>query len=312
MTQSRQLAAIMFTDIVGYTALMSRDEPNAMRLLQKNRDIQNSLAKKHQGELLKEIGDGTLLCFHSAFNAVQCALEIQKSCKEVPELVLRIGVHLGDVLFENGDVFGDGVNVASRIEPFAKAGGICISEQVFQMIQNKPGLKAEFIGEKKLKNVERPVGIYAIKEQHSSPVTDNESGTPEMRNSANKSIAVLPFTNMSNDTEQEYFCDGLTEDILNNLTCVDDLHIVSRTASFALKGKKQNVQEIGRSLGAENILDGSVRKSGNRIRVSVQLIKVSDGFMLWSEKYDRELKDIFEIQDEICPEHLPRIGSQAN
>ena len=279
---------------------MSRDEQKAMQLLQKNRDIQNSLAEKHTGELLKEIGDGTLLCFHSAFDAVQCAVEIQKSCKDVPELVLRIGIHLGDVLFENGDVFGDGVNVASRIEPFAHAGGICISEQVFQMIQNKPGWKAEFIGEKKLKNVERPVGIYAIKEQHSSPVTDNDSGTPEMSNSVNKSIAVLPFTNMSNDTEQEYFCDGLTEDILNNLTCVDDLQIVSRTSSFALKGKNQDIREIGLALGAQNIVDGSVRKAGNHIRVSVQLIKVSDGFMLWSEKYDRELKDIFEIQDEIA------------
>ncbi len=298
MSQSRQLAAIMFTDIVGYTALMSRDEQNAMQLLQKNRDIQNSLAEKHTGELVKEIGDGTLLSFRSAFDAVQCAIEIQKSCKEVPELVLRIGIHLGDILFENGDVFGDGVNVASRIEPFANAGGVCISEQVFQIIQNKPGLKAEFIGEKKLKNVDRPIGIYVIKEQH-SPMTDN-SGTPEMSNSENKSIAVLPFTNMSNDSEQEYFCDGLTEDILNNLTCVDDLQIVSRTSSFALKGKNQDIREIGRALGAQNIVDGSVRKAGNHIRVSVQLIKVSDGFMLWSEKYDRELKDIFEIQDEIA------------
>ena len=289
----------MFTDIVGYTALMSRNESEAMQLLQKNREIQNTLAEKHQGELLKEIGDGTLLCFHSAFDAVQCAIEIQKSCKEVPELVLRIGIHLGDVLFENGDVFGDGVNVASRIEPFANAGGICISEQVFQMIQNKPGGEAEFIGEKKLKNVERPVGIYAISEKI-SPSSGPKSKSVRQTDSNIKSIAVLPFTNMSNDSEQEYFCDGLTEDILNNLTCVDDLQIVSRTSSFALKGKNQDIREIGRALGAQNIVDGSVRKAGNHIRVSVQLIKVSDGFMLWSEKYDRELKDIFEIQDEIA------------
>jgi len=299
MSQSRQLAAIMFTDIVGYTALMSRDEQKAMQLLQKNRDIQNSLAEKHTGELLKEIGDGTLLCFHSAFHAVQCAIEIQKSCKEVPELVLRIGIHLGDVLFENGDVFGDGVNVASRIEPFANAGGICISEQVFQMIQNKPGWKAEFIGEKKLKNVDRPIAIYNIGEKNSS--SGSYKSSPVKNPGSNiKSIAVLPFTNMSNDSEQEYFCDGLTEDILNNLTCVDDLQIVSRTSSFSLKGINQDIREIGRALGAQNIVDGSVRKAGNRIRVSVQLIKVSDGFMLWSEKYDRELKDIFEIQDEIA------------
>jgi adenylate cyclase len=299
MSQSRQLAAIMFTDIVGYTALMSRDEQKAMQLLQKNRDIQNSLAEKHTGELLKEIGDGTLLCFHSAFHAVQCAIEIQKSCKEVPELVLRIGIHLGDVLFENGDVFGDGVNVASRIEPFANAGGICISEQVFQMIQNKPGGEAEFIGEKKLKNVDRPIAIYNIGEKNSS--SGSYKSSPVKNPGSNiKSIAVLPFTNMSNDSEQEYFCDGLTEDILNNLTCVDDLQIVSRTSSFALKGINQDIREIGRALGAQNIVDGSVRKAGNRIRVSVQLIKVSDGFMLWSEKYDRELKDIFEIQDEIA------------
>jgi adenylate cyclase len=202
LSQNRRLAAIMFTDIVGYTSLMSKNEQDTMTLLQKNHEIQNLVAEEFEGELLKEMGDGTLLCFNSAFDAVQGAQRIQELSKKVPGLVLRIGVHLGDVIFKDGDVFGDGVNVASRIEPFAKAGGICISEQILQMVENKTGFEAEFIGEKKLKNVDRPIAIYAITE----PTFTSQRETKVAPILKEKSIAVLPFSNMSNDSDQEYFC----------------------------------------------------------------------------------------------------------
>ena len=162
MTEQRKLAAVMFTDIIGYTALMSKDEQKALALLNKNRDLQKSLAKKHNGEFLKEMGDGTLLCFQSALDAVQCAMEIQESLKDDPNLNLRIGIHLGDIVFKEGDVFGDGVNVASRIENLAEPGGICISGQIFKIIKNKPGIDTVFLGERRLKNVEDPVMIYSL------------------------------------------------------------------------------------------------------------------------------------------------------
>jgi len=279
MTETRKLAAVMFTDIIGYTALMSRDEPKAMQLLQRNRKIQKSLAEKFNGEFLKEMGDGTLLSFRSALDAVRCALEIQRSSKDDPDLKLRIGIHLGDVVFKRGDVFGDGVNVASRIEPLADAGGVCVSEQVFQLVRNQPEIKAEFIGEKTLKNVDYPVQIYAITHKSQSTYSQ-ESSLFQQPNPKRKSIAVLPFTNMSADNEQEYFCDGIAEDILNDLTQLEDLHVVARTSSFAFKDKNQDIREIGKKLRAQTIVEGSVRKAGNRLRITAQLVNVADGYHL--------------------------------
>jgi adenylate cyclase len=299
MSETRKLAAIMFTDIKGYTSLMSKDEQKAMQLLQKNRGIQTTLAEKHNGEYLKEMGDGTLLCFQSALDAVHCALEIQQTSKDISDLKLRIGIHLGDILFKEGDVFGEGVNVASRIEPLAEIGGVCISDQVYQLIRNQKGIEAVFIGEKSLKNVNHPVRVYTIANQNQSGESRHATMIDHIE-PERKSIAVLPFTNMSTDIEPEYFCDGIAEDILNDLTSLEDLHVVARTSSFAFKGQNLDIREIGMKLGAQTIVEGSVRKAGNRLRISAQLINVSDGYHLWSERYDREMEDVFAIQDEIA------------
>ena len=292
--QHRKLAAIMFTDLVGYTALMATDEGKALDLLQRNRKLLKPLIKSHHGEWLKEIGDGTLSSFSSAVEAVTCALDIQRTLKDDAELRLRIGIHVGDVVFSEGDVFGDGVNVASRIEPLADPGGICISDRVQDDIKNKPEIKTTFLGNKSLKGVSSPVKVYAMvsKDLPAIPARGSDTRAP--------SIAVLPFTNMSADPENEYFCDGMTEELIDAFAKVVGLKVVARTSAFQFKEGTHDIREIGRRLGVSTILEGSVRKVGNRVRITTQLVSAVDGYHLWSEKYDRELEDIFEIQDEIA------------
>jgi adenylate cyclase len=340
MKEQRKLAAIMFTDIVGYTAMMSKDEQHAHQISNQSRDIIRKQLHEFNGELLDTIGDGTLSCFASAVDAANCALEIQRSLKDDPELKLRIGIHIGDLVFKENDIYGDGVNVASRIEPLAEPGGICISGNVYRLIRNRPGIEAVFLGEKSLKNVDLPMKIYALvgeglpatlaeppldKKAKPASVTkpsrrillasvlivaaiiglyavysrylaepSTVSGVDEI-----KSIAVLPFVNMSADKDQEYFCDGLAEELLNMLAKVKELRVPARTSSFFFKGKDIDIATIGEKLNVESVLEGSVRKSGNNIRITTQLIKVSDGFHLWSETYDRKLDDIFAVQEEI-------------
>jgi len=290
----------MFTDIVGFTAIMSKDEQKALEILRKNRDTLKPRIEYFNGEWLKEMGDGTLSCFESVVDAVNCALEIQRSLKDDPRLKLRIGIHIGDVVFSEGDVFGDGVNVASRIEPLAEPGGICITEQVYRNIRNRPGIEAVFLGDKQLKNVDSSIKVYAltIKGQPVASIPSHQA----KKYSAIKtqpSIAVMPFLNMSGDPEQEYFCDGITEEIINALTHVEDLRVVARTSVFVFKGKSEDIREIGKKLNVETLLEGSIRKSGNRLRVSAQLINVEDGYHIWSGRFDREMEDVFAIQDEI-------------
>ncbi|MFC1651347.1 tetratricopeptide repeat protein [Candidatus Latescibacterota bacterium] len=298
MQKHRKLAAIMFTDIVGYTALMSKNEDKALRILQKNRDVVKLLVAQFNGELLKEMGDGNLCSFGSVVDAVNCALEIQNSLNDEPAFKLRIGIHVGDVVVEEGgDVFGDGVNVASRIENLAEPGGICISEQVYVNIRNKPNIDAVSLGEKSLKNVSHPLKIYCLKTS-----AESARGTQVIKTTeaiSKSSIAVLPFVNMSVDPEQEFFCDGITEEIINALTHLEDLKVIARTSVFAFKGEKIDIREIGNKLDVELILEGSVRKDGNKLRITAQLIKVEDGSHLFSERFDREMEDVFDIQDEI-------------
>ncbi len=311
MADTRKLAAVMFTDIVGYTALMSKDESAAIKLLQKNGEIQAPLAKQHNGEFIKEMGDGTLLSFNSALDAVRCALKIQQASKDWPNLKLRIGIHIGDTLFKNGDIFGDGVNVASRIEALAKPGEVYISQQVQHIVRNQSDFEVDFIGEKQLKNVGHPIGVYSIKTKGQPAETIT---TPSYResNPEIKSIAVLPFSNMSTDEEQEYFCDGIAEDILNDLTQISNIQTVARTSSFAFKGKHEDIRDIGSKLGAHTIIDGSVRKAGNQLRITAQLINVVDGYQLWSERYDRALEDVFAIQEEIATNIVHALKIQLN
>ncbi|MEP6845183.1 MAG: adenylate/guanylate cyclase domain-containing protein [Panacibacter sp.] len=302
MPQSRQLAAIMFTDIVGYTALMGEDEQKAFEILRKNRLLQKPLIEKHNGKWVKEIGDGVLASFYTVTDAVACAQEIQKACNNANNFKLRIGIHLGEIVFEDGDIFGDGVNIAARIQALAPIGGIWISESVYNNIANKKDINVKFAGEEILKNVKDPIKIYDINIQSTnSGEADYLSDKNRfMKITPKKSIAVLPFINMSNDPEQEYFSDGITEEILNSLVHLNDLKVAGRTSSFQFKGKNVDLKEVGEKLHVNTVLEGSVRKQGNRVRVTAQLINAEDGYHLWGERYDRDMNDIFEIQDEIA------------
>ncbi|HSZ86471.1 MAG TPA: adenylate/guanylate cyclase domain-containing protein [Puia sp.] len=303
MAQTRQLAAIMFTDIVGYTSLMGEDEKKAFDLLRKNRELQKPLVSQFNGKWIKELGDGVLASFQTVTDAVACAMKIQLACSAIIDLKLRIGIHLGEVVFEDNDVFGDGVNIASRLQALAPVGGIYISESVFRNIANQKDMETEFVKEEVLKNVKHPVKIYQLKKHdlytrltYGSKIADKK--IPD-RKPVEKSIAVLPFINMSNDPEQEYFSDGISEEIINSLVQLPQLRVVGRTSAFSFKGKNDDLRTVGEKLGVTNILEGSVRKAGNRIRITAQLIEVSNGFHVWSQKFDRELIDIFDVQDEI-------------
>jgi len=292
-THTRKLSVIMFTDIVGYTELMGDDEEKGFSILQKNHSLQKPIIKHYNGQWLKDIGDGVLACFDTATDAVLCGKKIQDNCIKEPDLKLRIGIHLGEVLFKNNDVFGDGVNIASRIQEKAPPGGVYISESVFRNIQNKKGISAGFVKEERLKNVKFPVRIYEInlKKKDWQPMVVQK-----------KSIAVLPFVNMSADPEQEYFCDGISEEIINTIVQFPEIKVSARTSSFSFKGKNDDLRIIGQKLGVSNVLEGSVRKSGNQVRITVQLLEAETGFHLWSKKYDRKLDDVFAIQDEIALE----------
>ncbi|HZJ58727.1 MAG TPA: adenylate/guanylate cyclase domain-containing protein, partial [Chitinophagaceae bacterium] len=221
-------------------------------------------------------------------------MSIQEICNGEREFQLRIGIHLGEVIFENGDVFGDGVNVASRIQALASPGTTWVSEIVFRNIENKRGISTDFIKETTLKNVQYPVKIYQLRSE--KEIQNRIFSTQTI---IEKSIAVLPFVNMSGDPDNEYFCDGLSEELLNVLAKVDGLKVASRTSSFLFRGKGTDITEIGNKLKVATVLEGSVRKSGNRLRITAQLINATDGYHLWSERYDRNLEDIFDIQDEI-------------
>lgn len=306
MSRSRQLAVIMFTDIVGYTALMGNDEEKGLSILNKNRKLQKPIIEELKGRWIKELGDGVMASFNTVSDAVNAAIRIQTESDAIPNLQLTIGLHLGEVIFENEDVFGDGVNIASRIQAFAVPGSIYVSEAIHNNISNKQGIETKFVKQEKLKNVAFPIRIYEVVTAHK---TDSKISSKEsLKEVSEKSIAVLPFVNMSNDPDQEYFCDGISEEIINTIVQYPDLKVSGRTSSFIFKGKNEDIRVIGNALGVAKILEGSIRKMGNRIRITVQLIETSNGFHLWSKKYDRQLDDIFAIQDEIAKE----IGNQLN
>jgi TolB-like protein/class 3 adenylate cyclase/cytochrome c-type biogenesis protein CcmH/NrfG len=349
VSQSRQLAAIMFTDIVGYTALMGKDEQKAFDLLNKNRQIQRPIIEKFNGKWIKELGDGVMASFNTVSDAVNAAIKIQQTCNSAKEFQLRIGIHLGEVVFENDDVFGDGVNIASRIQALAPPGGIWISESVHHNVVNKNNIETIFIKNETLKNVKEPIRIFQVKADGlTAPVPvvkkDNKnlvikswhnkkflilavgaitiagyflytnfqknkkapiSNTSE--ETIDKSIAVLPFINMSDDKEQEYFSDGLSEELLNLLAKIPELKVIGRTSSFAFKGKNEDLRNIAKQLDVAHLLEGSVRKDGNKIRVTAQLIKAIDGSPMWNQTYDRDLKGIFELQDEIATDVVQQL-----
>jgi serine/threonine-protein kinase len=295
MSQSRQLAAIMFTDIVGYTALMGNDEKKAFVLLDKNRKLQRPVIEAFNGRWIKELGDGVMASFPTVSDAVNAAIKIQENCNAANDFQLRIGLHQGEVIFKDDDVFGDAVNIAARIQAAASPGCIFISETVHHNVSNKKEIETRFVKEEILNNVSQPVRMYQVLFAGSEIIVAEKAVIPIALNS----IAVLPFVNMSSDPEQEYFSDGISEDIINDLAQVPGLKVIGRTSSFAFKGKNLDLKWIGEQLKVTHLLEGSVRKSGNKLRITAQLIHVADGFHLYSEKFDRELEDIFAIQDEL-------------
>ncbi len=301
---TRLLAAVMFTDIVGYTAMMQEDEDNANKQKERHRQVLHENAAAFDGKVLHYYGDGALTIFNSAYNAVMCGINIQKDLSN-PYLPLRIGMHVGDIAYNDEDVYGDAVNIASRLEPLAISGGILISQKVQNEIRNHRDIQTKEIGTFELKNVKYPLSIFAVTNKGINAPTEREvrAKTGRVRNR----LAVLPFVNMSDEMGFDYFGDGLTEEIINGLTKMKRLDVTSRTSAFAYKGRNEDIRTIGEGLMVSHILEGSVRKNKDKIRVTAQLIETGGGFHLWSETYERHLKDIFEIQDGITNEIIKEV-----
>jgi adenylate cyclase len=299
----RKLVAVLAADVVGYSRLMERDEEGTLAALKAHRAVLiDPKIAEHHGRIVKLSGDGILVEFASLIDAVRCAVEIQNGMArrnaDVPKdlrIVFRVGINLGDVIVEGDDIYGDGVNVAARLEALAEPGGICISGTSHDMIQGRIDVPFRDLGAHEVKNIARPVRIWAWGEEAAAAGTDY----PGAR-SRKPSIAVLPFTNMSGDTEQEYFADGITEDIITDLSKVSGLFVVARNSTFTYKGKAIKVQQVSRDLDVRHVLEGSVRKAMNRVRITAQLIDGASGGHLWAERYDRDFTDIFGVQDEIA------------
>jgi len=293
----RKLAAIMFSDMSGYTALMHQNEQSAKQKRRRLKEVLEKYVSDYNGNILQYYGDGALSIFNSAIDSVNCAIAIQKILLVEPKVDLRIGIHTGDISIEDETVYGDGVNLASRVESLAVPGSILISEKVFDEIKNQETLSAREMGYFELKNVSEPVRIFAM-DVEGVVLPNRDALKGKTKQPANR-LAVLPFVNMSADPENEYFSDGISEELLNAFTKVDGLQVTSRTSAFAFKGKDTDIRDIGIQLNVDRILEGSVRKSGNNVRITAQLINAADGYHIWSENFDRKLTDIFAVQDEI-------------
>jgi adenylate cyclase len=302
MQTERRLTTILAADVVGYSRLMGEDEAGTLvALKQRRRDVVAPLVSRHGGRIFKLMGDGVLVEFASVVNAVQCAVEVQKgmaaanaALPENKQIVLRIGVNLGDVIVEGSDLYGDGVNLAARLEGLAEPGGICLSDTAHHHVASKLALGYRDLGEQSIKNFAKPVRVYGI------ALGAAPAGSKDATHVRDKpAIVVLPFANMSGDPEQEFFADGLTEDIITALSRFPDLLVISRNTSSRYKGKAVDVKKIAKELAVHYLIEGSVRKSGNRVRVTVQLIDAEMDRHVWADRYDRELADIFAIQDEV-------------
>ena len=301
MSQSRHLAAILAADVAGYSRLMGEDEEGTLaRLNAHRRELIDPMVAEHHGRIVKTTGDGLLIEFPSVVEAVSCALAVQRAMVErnaaTPEekrITFRIGVNLGDIIVEDGDIHGDGVNIAARLEGIAEPGGIGISDDAFRQVRAK--VEAEFadIGEQSLKNIARPIRVYRI------PIAENATA-PTLPLPDKPSIAVLPFANLSGDPEQEYFADGMVEEIITALSRIRWLFVIARNSSFTYKGQAVDVKQVGRELGVRYVLEGSVRKAGGRVRITTQLIDAETGAHLWADRFDGRLEDVFELQDQVA------------
>ena len=306
----RKLTAILSADVKGYSRLMSEDEAGTIRRLNAYKEMMANFIQQHHGRVVDAPGDNLLAEFGSVVDAVQCALKIQKELKtrneELPEnrrMEFRIGINLGDVIEEGDKIYGDGVNIAARLESLSEAGGICISGTAYDQVENKLSLGYEYLGEQPVKNIAKPVRVYRVLvepkavAQRISEVASKERMALPLPDKP--SIAVLPFVNMSDDPKQEYFSDGMTDEIITALSKVPNLFVIARNSTFTYKGKAVKVKQVSEELGVRYVLEGSVRKAGHRIRINAQLIDALKGHHLWAERYDRELRDIFALQDEI-------------
>ncbi len=295
---NRQLTAIMFADMVGYTALMQEDEGRAKSSRDRNRASLVQRVEEHDGKILQFYGDGALSVFQSAIQAVKAAIAIQDDLRAPPTVPVRIGLHTGDIIHDDEGVFGDGVNLAARVQGLAVPGGVLISEKVFDDVKNQAGIETRSMGSFALKNVKRPMEIWAVTNEGLAVPHPGEMGSRPSQ--PRTSVAVLPFMNMSTDPENEFFSDGITEELINALTRINGLQVTARTSSFAFKGKNQDVRTIAEKLGVTTVLEGSVRRAGDRVRITAQLINAVDGYHLFSKSYDRKLLNIFDTQDEIA------------
>jgi adenylate cyclase len=305
MASTRRLAAILAADVVGYSRLMGLDEAGTAQALREHRAATDPLIAEHGGRIFKTTGDGVLIEFGSVVGAVECALALQQLAAEQNATVAgerrmewRIGVHLGDVLIEGEDILGDGVNIAARLEAIAEPGGICISEDAFRQVRSKVEVEFADMGEQSLKNIARPLRVYRVE----LAAGTNQAITPPavLPLPDKPSIAVLPFANMSGDPEQEYFADGMVEEIITALSHIRWLFVIARNSSFTYKGQAVDVKRVGRELGVGYVLEGSVRKAGNRVRITGQLIDATTGAHLWADRFDGSLEDVFELQDKVA------------
>ena len=307
MAEQRKLAAIMFTDIQDFTRRMSADESVGMALLKEHNAIMDAAVRNHHGKVVKNIGDSYLVDFGSAVNAVEAAIEAQRLFGEhnrgktsSQQILVRISIHLGDIVVKGDDVFGDGVNIASRLQSITPAGGICTSREVINHAKSKVPFQGASIGTHDLKGIPEPVEVYQIFTSIvPEPYAVPSSRPVDKKGTEGLSIAVLPFANWSEDKENEYFSDGITEDIITDLAKISSLRVSSRNSVFNYKGKTVDIQKVGTDLNVRYVLEGSVRKAGNRLRITAQLIEAGTNVHLWAERYDRQLEDIFAIQDEI-------------
>src|SRR5579872_1488117 len=305
----RRLAAILAADVAGYSRMMGADEVGTLAALKAlRRPIVDPAIAEHHGRIVKTTGDGMLVEFASAVDAVNCAVDVQGKMTERaakasgPRIRFRIGINIGDIIIDGDDIFGDGVNVAARVENECAPGGVCLSGNAFEQVRGKTSFAFDDLGEKSLKNIDRPVRLYAHRSAGSSAATDTKSAgeAPKPLLLPDKpSIAVLPFQNMSSDPEQEYFADGMVEEIITALSRFKALFVTARNSSFTYKGRSVDVKQVGRELGVRYVLEGSVRKAANRIRITGQLIDAATGSHLWADRFEGAVTDIFELQDQV-------------
>jgi adenylate cyclase len=312
----RRLAAVLAADVAGYSRLMGADELGTLAALKSHRrEVIDPAIAEHHGRIVKTTGDGMLVEFASAVDAVNCAVGVQAQMAErngesAQKIMFRIGINIGDIIIEGDDIFGDGVNVAARIENECEPGGVCLSDDAYRQVRGKTSSVFDDMGEKSLKNIDRPVRIYAVRS--AAAAADQSTAKPAKPLSLpdKPSIAVLPFTNMSGDAEQEYFADGMVEDIITALSRFKSLFVIARNSSFTYKGKVVDINQVGRELGVRYVLEGSVRKAGNRVRINGQLIESATGAHLWADKIDGALDDVFDLQDRVTVTVIGLIAPQ--